>query len=554
MRPRHFRGAMVVSWFAFFAILSNLCAQDVTAGRHVGFPQDWSERQIVFSRDALARHTDLIYREPRVLNQAMQRWQIPNWGDFQGVRPVPISQKKRGFHRDWEYDLEGRVLKNMFPAKYSFDPGSPPDCANDYVVFGLGVPGVTGGNANLVAFNNLYVNDGGTGTCSGTAPNVLFAYNITTAPGGRIDTSPVLSLDGTQIAFVESVPGSPGFAIFHVLTWHAGDGTAPDDAVAPANITSLTFSPIASDNYSSPWVDYSADIAYVGNNNGVVYQITNVFNGTPTLSGSPWPVTLKLNTQLSSPVLDAGLGLLMVGGATGDLYQINTTTGGFLALPVGVGTSSQLVAPPIVDVTNGTTFVVNPDGNSGTSAVLEEVDTASLDVLATGLIGLGASGGTKLKIYQPAFSNDYYNDPSTGIVSVCGTGAADTTPWQYVFGFSGRTMNTPFSFSQQLLTSTAAQCSGWTEFFNPNVGGSAGTDFFFFGLSRDCTVPGGGTQYGCVAEIIGGTGPMINPATVYSGPSGIVIDNYSPDSQASSIYFTAISEDIAYKFTQNGLN
>jgi len=39
-------------------------------------------------------------------------------------------------------------------------------------------------------------------------------------------------------------------------------------------------------------------------------------------------------------------------------------------------------------------------------------------------------------------------------------------------------MNTPFSFSQQLLTSTAAQCSGWTEFFNPNVGGSAGTDFF----------------------------------------------------------------------------
>jgi len=114
------------------------------------------------------------------------------------------------------------------------------------------------------------------------------------------------------------------------------------------------------------------------------------------------------------------------------------------------------VAPPIVDVTNGTTFVVNPDGNSGTSAVLEEVDTASLDVLATGLIGLGASGGTKLKIYQPAFSNDYYNDPSTGIVSVCGTGAADTTPWQYVFGFSGRTMNTPFSFSQQLLTSTAA--------------------------------------------------------------------------------------------------
>ena len=45
----------------------------------------------------------------------------------------------------------------MFPAKFSFDPGLPPDCTNDYVVFGLAATGITGSRPNLVAFNNLYV-------------------------------------------------------------------------------------------------------------------------------------------------------------------------------------------------------------------------------------------------------------------------------------------------------------------------------------------------------------------------------------------------------------
>src|SRR5947207_2597354 len=60
------------------------------------------------------------------------------------------------------------------------------------------------GQANLVAFKNLYVNPSGTGFCSGTAPTVSWAYNVSTGSSG-INTSPILSLDGTKVAFVEGV-------------------------------------------------------------------------------------------------------------------------------------------------------------------------------------------------------------------------------------------------------------------------------------------------------------------------------------------------------------
>lgn len=519
-----------------------LWGQEVAIPHRTGVPQDWSEHSIVFSLDGLAQHPDLIYQEPRVLHQLMRHF----YPSASGVLPEAGEEVGSGVltshHRDWNVALgKGHIPIGMYPAKYSFDPSAPPSCANDYVVFGLNTAGSTGGQANLVGFNNLYAGTGG--FCS-SGPSVMFAYNTTTVAGGKIMTSPILSLDGTKIGYVES---AGTLSIFHILKWTAGQGTILM-AAAPSSVASVTFSNSSTTTTSSPWIDYASDVVYIADDGGILHKITGVFKGTPTLAGSPWPVTVSAGTRLGPPVLDRSRSLLLIGGRNGDLYEVNTTSGAVSALIVGAhgSTYAGILAPPMVDVTNGTTFVIS--ANDGNSAVLVQVDTTLLTTMATGRIGLGAATGNAVFIYQPAFSNAYYTKPSNGTISTCGTGAADSTPWRYSFGFTGRTMVTAPASSGQLLTSTAAGCTSWTEFFNPNVG-AGGTDFFFFGLTQDCT--GTGTL-GCVAEITAAS-TTLKTAPVSGGPSGIIIDNYSTQGQASSIYLTAEKVNTAYKFTQNGL-
>ncbi|MGA9354792.1 MAG: hypothetical protein WBV46_13960 [Terriglobales bacterium] len=540
MKQRHTYRPVAALCVVALCVAPSLWCQNVTP-RHIGVPQDWSERNIVFSLDGLAKYPNLVDQEPRIRHQLMQRFQTLYPELFRGVAGMDGSANNPGHHRDWNVSfVRGRVAESMYPAKYSFDPSAPPDCTNDYVVFGLNIAGTTGKQANLIAFNNLYSGPGG---LCGAAPTVLFAYNVTSVSGGKVDLSPVISLDGTEIAFVESA-GSE--AIFHVLTWTAGQGTI--SASAAPTMTSLLFSSTATSTTSAPWVDYTNDVAYVGADGGLLYKIIGVFNSPSTLAGGAWPVTVSTGHHLTPPVLDNVLGEVLVGSANGNLYEINSATGA-LSVPLVVGalgkTSPGVLAPPIVDVTNGTTFVV--DADDGTSAVLLEVDTATFTQIAKARIGLGAANKTAVTIPQPAFTNAYYTSPSTGQIRLCGTGAADTTPWQYAFGFTGRTLNTSAVFSQQIVTSTAAECTNWTEFYNPNING--GTDFFFFGLTQDCT--GVGTS-GCVEAATAEGLPLTN-AAVAGGPSGIVVDNYSTAGQASSIYLSSETGSTAYKFTQNGL-
>ena len=73
-----------------------------------------------------------------------------------------------------------------------------------------------------------------------------------------------------------------------------------------------------------------------------------------------------------------------------------------------MGTSVGIITPPIVDPTNGTTFVVDANSGAGGSAVLAEFDTASLLPMSIVNIGIGATTGTKVRLLQPAVTNDYY--------------------------------------------------------------------------------------------------------------------------------------------------
>jgi len=542
VKPRNAYAAVTRCCVVFFVLVPMMQAQETTVARPTGVVQDWSDTHIIFSRDTLALHPDLLYREPRVFHQAMQRWQAPNSDVFHGASARPVSVETSS-SRDWSItNTGGRLDVNMFPVKFSLDPSAPPSCANDFVVFGLAVAGVTGGQANLVAYNNLYSGTNPAGICTG--PTVLFAYNITTTAGGKIVTSPILSEDGTKVGFVESLTNS---AIFHVLTWKAGQGALKTSVAAPSSMTSLTFSSTSGSTSSSPWIDYGNDVVYLGDDGGVIHKITGVFKGTPKLvTTSPWPITVSSGYHLTPPVLDSTLGVLMIGSANGTLYKVDSKTGSIALLVVGAGTTDGIVAAPIVDVTNGTTFVVSADDGK-VGGVLLQADNLTMKALAKNNLGKAAFSGTAMHLYQPAFSNDYFTSPASGVVRVCGTGTADTTPWQYAFGFTGPVMKTVASFSQQLVNSADARCTGWTEFYNPNING--GTDYFFFGLTQDCT--GTGVPNGCVAETTGNMAPVT--ATVDGGPSGIVVDNYSTAGQASSIYFTAEKTSAFYKLTQNGL-
>ena len=182
MNSQH-RCLAIAAWCVVSLLLASaLFAQEVIAPQREGVAQDWSDHNIVFTLDGLAQHPELIYQEPRVLHQLMQRFRAPGWNFF----PVGAVDREPGgatvAHRDWNVPLlKGHVSPEMYPAKYSFNPAANPDCTNDFVVFGLDIAGTTGGQANLVGFNKLY---SGAGGLCGAAPAVYFAYNTTTQTGG----------------------------------------------------------------------------------------------------------------------------------------------------------------------------------------------------------------------------------------------------------------------------------------------------------------------------------------------------------------------------------
>ena len=539
---------------SLLVLVSGLTAQVGEHQPRLGFPQDWSHRHIVFNRQVMSEHPELANAEPRMLHQfmrEMRRYSLPS------TTAAAVVETSADAKRDWSVALTGgRIQNGMSPAVFVFNDSAPPSCAKDYAVFAINALGVTGGQASVIGFNNLYSGPGG--ICGAGGPSVLFAYN-TTLFGGKIRTSPVVSLDGKKIAFVESGTTS---SIFHVLTWTAGDGTSPTNSAVPSAMTSLIFDLTATDSISAPWVDYTNDVAYVGANDGLLYKITGVFTGIPTLAGAPWPITIGAGgpgktLTLTAPVLDQLTKHLFVGDNRGFLWLVDTaapaTPPKFLAVGKFGKLNPSIIDAPIVDPANKTVIAIS--SNDGVSAVIVQADTRTLVQLARARIGQGSLGvaPTAIPLYDGTFSNDYFTDPSTGYILVCGTGAADATPWRYTFPFVGRVLQAAATSGTQILPSTTSRCSPISEVFNPNIGVAPGTDLFFWGMTQDCTAPGTGVAGGCVMSLTNlGVLTMVKEP---GGTSAIVTDNFSPLGQASSIYFSdASTPRTAVKLTQNGLN
>jgi len=558
------------SWFqrrsvqiGFVAILvSGLSAQVSDLRPRVGVPEDWSHHRIKFNSAYLRQHPEIAAREPRAATQLYREAFLQAQAQMGRVLPAAqtASADTLAPHRDWSVPLgNGRLGFGQFPAKWNSDPTAAPSCATDYVIYTLNAVGATGGQPSIVGLNSLYASATGSALCTkpSSQPNFLFSYNTNTISNGRITTSPVLSLDGKKVAFVETTPNSgTKSSVFHVLNIPAPGGpqqltAVPSSAPPPGALSSATIA-AASDTRSSPWIDYPSDTAYVALDNGRLYKITGVFNGTPTVvTTAPWPLTINLNSTLTSPVLDSSTGNVFLGAGNGRLYTVNVNTPGAVTT-IQVGRTGSPNTPGIFDSvifdgTGATLFAVSANDNVLAGAAVVQVNSTSpFGIVARVGIGQGSSTGGAVNLYDGDFDNNYFNSPSTGHMLICGTGVADTTPYRYLLNFNSGGVLQPGS-SVQISTNAAARCSPVTEYFNPNISG--GTDFFFWGVTRNCPT----NAAGCVMALTNET--TLTAAPVTGGTSGIIIDNdYVTLTGGSSIYFSSeAAPNNAVKLTQQGL-
>ncbi len=509
--------------------------QDRAPGDRVGEPYDWSHRHVVFSAPASPGTLAGIEQDPRYWQQVSRklyanRTHASNQSAV--LRPRPVRPTLTRI--DWSEALGSLNLTNLvnYPAKYSFNVGNPaPDCVHDYVIYTL--PTANPGAFNLIAFNNLYVNNEGTANCLGTTPSALFSYNAS-QNNGPLNSSPAVSEDGTQIAFVEDAAG----ARLNILKWTAGNvnttfglpyNPAPlpncntNGDVAPCEY-SVQYSTTTA-TLSSPYIDYANDIAYVSDDNGLVAAISPVFRG-----GQPvvlYTVSVPGSRQMTPPVYDSVSQNVFVADGTGNLYYIRTGSGSSGACASGsppclgspvlnAGGGSRILESPLVDSSSGTVFVFSNSGPDGTnSSVIQTTTTLGSSNVAI----IGPRGSQS--VLAGTFNNDYLSNPATGLLYACGTNAGNV-PQLYAITFSGTAMtNGPAAHGPLSLATGAASCSPLTEAFNQTTE----QDELYLSVGNNCSsvTAGGCLQFFTVTGGFPGSATATAPEA--GGTSGIIIDN-----------------------------
>ena len=556
-----------------------------------GIVQDWTTSHTLFPRVGAINALVAVQHDPR----AILSWQAAERADFLRVRgPRHFLPVQTDVNRDWSISLgTGGVAPSMYPAKFTFDITAAANCASDFAVFPVNVAG-SGAQPNIVAFNNLYsgtipsngiCNRAPSGSDTGVAATTFWSYNITAA-GGVVATSPTLSLDGTKVAFVET--GSGATAHFHVLAGKSGDGVNAanlQSVASPVSITSgfsattpaagavtdlaLATGATQSDTLSSPFVDYTNDLAYVGNDSGILFRIKNVFCTTAACTGGGSPAPSLDTTwgssgaltiggtctgKLSGAVVDGGTGNIFVGCADGNIYGF-TSAGVALANPsltVGNGSATGgVVDPPMIDAVNHFIYGVSGSSSGGTS-ILVQASTTNLGSVVTAPLGAGGAHN----LHSPAFNNGYFTsvNPTHWLLYEWALNGAGNNIMLYGATFAaGHVMNggTPAN-TIQVGGSTPVEFSPLTELLN-----GANDQVFVSGITA--AVPNF-IEYDMNAFLAlfpnsfppsGATGATTSES---GGTSGMIVDNTSASAQASSVYFGNLGSNTAVKLTQSGLN
>jgi hypothetical protein len=583
---------------------------------HLSSVSDWTHHHVVYSQPTTWVSAWKMQQEPRYWQQKIRRGEMnearrserfdgsgpgADWARdrFHFPGPTPpgwfMHPREVPMERDWAQSLgtvgtvgaplAGTTWYPVYPAKFSFDTTAAPDCTKDYVVFPTNLAGVKNGQASIIAYNKLYSAPTGTTFCNSTAPAVYWSYNTNfnatgAATTGTIATSPILSLDGTKVAFIENNGGAG--AILHILRWNAGDGGAIGNAINPTTATSwtacpatgacmisITFANANPDAASSPFYDYARDAIYAGDDKGVLHKFVNVFGltgATPSESISGWPITASAGNVITSPVLDGTSGNIFVADSTGVVRYVRETfssagtcSGGSppcLGLTTAAGSNHVITDAPLVDPVTEKVFVFMSNFDNTNAGVLQSDTTLSGSVSATlGNKGLGHH------LHVGAFDNAYLiGNGSAGRLYMCGSnGTSPSIPTIQRIGFtnSGRSPASPFANpigtmnpaidtgagSTVAVASAPVECAPLTEFFNANA--TTNQDQIFFGVQASGSGANCLTSGGCVMSI--NVTNIPTPLTIHSsiaeagGPSGIIVDNNANTTsfaQGSSLYFS----------------
>jgi hypothetical protein len=589
-----------------------------------GVPEDWSTPHVIYTRNGAVDDMLKVRNDPRFLNNILLHYIREHGKQTQPTSPTGLEgarSNENGFEADaeelriqgsgnegnaqspgptangskvdWAVSLgptAGMALAES-PAKYTFNPSAPPSCS-DFVVYTVNAAPKVGTQANLVGLTNLYSGSNPTGLC-GNAPTFLFSYAIG-ASGSAL--SPVLSLDGTQVAWLENA--NP--VVLHVTTFMAGQGTnATTGAVAPTGTFSssgtctpspsscdvaLSYTTVAgctassnSNSDSDIYVDYGSNSAYVSANNGILYRISGIFHAVPAVE---YCVTVNggAGAYMSGPVYDSLLNEVFVTDSK-KVYAYTVGAAGFTAANPASYTyavGGYDASAPVLDAFNGYLYIFSTDDAEATAHTSVIQLPVTLAAGSGTFVPLGAVGtGVDVYLGYGAFDNNYYNYGPKNAASTlysCGTDTTTTTA-QDLFAISfnpstGVANTTPAMPANKNVNpgGKTGLCSPITEFFDGT------TDRIFVGMGdySGATTGANVVQMWNVTTQLKSSSdtPTASASGYQGGTTGFAIDNNaSGTAQAESIYFSTLETSgtattcgaagtdlyCAVKLTQSGL-
>jgi hypothetical protein len=505
----------------------SLTAGEAPKAKNAGTPliTDWTQQHVIFSQPRTPEQAAALQNDVRYQQQLARHVTSPKISkkvDPESLRRYRQMRRRLGrrMHRDWSWDMGpgATVGEARYPAKYSFSSTTATCGLNaqpDFVVYTTSKAG-SASQGSILALTNLY------GPCGGPVPANFWSYNT----GGQILTSPVLSLDGTQVAFAQTSGGAASLVILKYLKFDGNVQTPtsltplPPSSYFGCTAPCMTTLPLgADDTNSSVYYDYGSDTAFVGDDSGKLHQFTGVFQGTPTEVTAGWPVTVSGNV-LTSAVHDASSGNTFVGDSGGFLYRIDA--GGLVTASGRLDFGTGLTQGPIVDAGIGAIYAFSSKDAGGTAAAVFQLPTSFGAGAPGSETTVGAATAGTVPLYNGGFNHEYiFSSNSTGSLFVCGNPGGN--PTLYRVPISAGTMGTA-SPGPVLAGTSGAKCSPVTDVYNANLQGQGLPREWVFLSYQAASQPIGCNNHSCIMNFK--VTPW-EPNTVYNIGQEILDSNWN---------------------------